>query len=666
MKKKTKVILGVSALALAGAAYAGYQFLTPDPTPVDSSATAQSNYYQFINNAWLSETEIPADKPAVGVMNEMTDSIDEKLKADLKNMAEGKEKTDILGMDKLLAYYELAGDFDRLNKEGTEPVKAKLAQIEELGSIAEIADHYQTWHDEAMPALFSVSVSVNPEKTTEKQLDLSGAGIIFPDTSYYEDENTYNQLVSLWTSSTVHVLERMGYDEKEAQEMVKNALAFDKQIVPYTMSSEEASDVKNSIHQMSLDQVAAYSKIFQLDQIMTDFLGKRVEKVNVSTPEFFENMDKLYVDENLELIKDWLIIREARYAAQYLDEETRHAANEFSNAMSGVTENPSKEDFAYNLATSSFSEPLSVYYGEKYFGEEAKKDVEGMIDNIIMTYTDRLKANDWLTEETKAKAIEKLEAMTYYVGYPTEVNESYELIEIDSSKSLYENTEAIGKWAVQYSFDQFDEPIDKTTWQIPSFMVNAYYSPLSNAIVFPAAILQEPFYSKDQALAANYGGIGAVIAHEITHAFDNNGSLFDKEGNMQDWWTEADYKAFEEKTKLMVAQWDGLEIYGGQVNGELTVGENIADAGGVSASLATLQKLEPKADLKVFFENYARIWRQKASLQFNQLLLRLDTHSPSELRVNRQLMNLDAFYETYDIQEGDAMYLPEDERIQIW
>lgn len=361
-----------------------------------------------------------------------------------------------------------------------------------------------------------------------------------------------------------------------------------------------------------------------------------------------------------------MILSSARSSADLLDEETREAAAAFGMAISGVKEMPAPEDSAYESVTGLLSEPLSVYYGQKYMDTSTVSAVSDMIDEFITVYKSRLEKNDWLSAATKQKAIEKLDSMTTYIGAPTEVDPAYEELEIDGDKSFYQASVALAEWVAERQYATYKEPIDKDVWIAPSFQVNAFYMPTNNSITFPAAILHAPFYSRDQAEAANYGGIGAVIAHEITHAFDNNGAKFDKAGNRKEWWAEADYQAFEAKTQEVVELWYGLEIHGGKVNGQLTVGENIADAGGLSTALEAFQKKQPDADLKPFFEGWAAVWRQKSSPEYSKLLLTMDTHAPNELRANMNVKHLDAFYTTYAIEEGDAMYLPKDKRISIW
>ena len=666
MKKKTKITLIACGLALAGLGYGAYQLLTPSDTPIDTNATVSSNYYQTINKDWLLEAEIPKDSPAINDFYEMDKEIRETFSTDLENLASGKESSDLAGMTEFIEFYNLATDYDAREKAGITPIQPFLDDIENLNSLDDLSQNMVTRTLDGLAQPFSISVGQDYKNTSKKIITLSAPSVFLIDSSYYEDENSKKQLEELYQKTAVAVMTKLGYDEKDAEKMVEQALAFDSQIAPYIPTAEELSEVEASYNIRTAEEIKAYSQKFDFSKAINELVGQEVTEVNVTTPEFFEAFDQLMTEDNFDNIKSWLQVSQAMAFAPYLTEDLRVTSGEFSRAIQGIAEPTSKEDDTYDLVTGLFSQTLSTYYGQKYFSPEDKEKVTSMIDNIIEVYKKRLSENDWLSPETKAKAIEKLDSMIYYVGYPEEVPQEVQEIEIDPNKNMVDNIVALSRKQISYEFEHFNEPVDKTQWAFPSFMVNAFYRPDNNSINFPAAILSEPFYSFSQSDAQNYGAIGVVIGHEITHAFDNNGAKFDKEGNLSDWWTEADYQAFEEKTNAMIDQWDGIEIYGGKVNGKLTVGENIADAGGLSASLEALKTQDAGVKLEPFLEQYATIWRQKASLEYNQLLLNMDTHAPAELRVNQQLKNMPAFYDTYDIKEGDDMYLPEDQRLSIW
>jgi putative endopeptidase len=320
---------------------------------------------------------------------------------------------------------------------------------------------------------------------------------------------------------------------------------------------------------------------------------------------------------------------------------------------------------AYYLATGMFDQVVGDYYGRNYFGPQAKADVQQMVKKMITVYEQRLTHNTWLSTATREKAIVKLEKLGIQVGYPDAIDPLQLTFKTDTTQSLLANTLHFIHLSQLDKFSKWNQPVKRDQWEMSANTVNAYYHPFRNIIVFPAAILQAPFYSLDQPASANYGGIGAVIAHEISHAFDNNGSLFDEYGNLHNWWTADDKAHFKGLADNMIAEFNDLPFAKGKVNGKLTVSENIADAGGLSCALEAA-KVESEVDLKAFFVNWATIWRTKARLEYQQLLLNIDVHAPAKLRANVQPQNLADFYTTFDIQAGDGMYLAPEQRVEIW
>lgn len=324
-----------------------------------------------------------------------------------------------------------------------------------------------------------------------------------------------------------------------------------------------------------------------------------------------------------------------------------------------------QKKFAYYLASGTFDQVVGDYYGRKYFGETAKNDVHQMVEKMIGVYQHRLANNTWLSKKTRDKAILKLSKLGIQVGYPDKIDPLYQKLHVNPDESLLTNVLAITRVVRENLFAKWNKPVDRNQWEMSAATVNAYYHPFRNIIVFPAAILQAPFYSLKQSSSENYGGIGSVIAHEISHAFDNNGALFDEYGNLNNWWTAEDSAHFRSLAQKMVTEFDGIEYVGQKVNGKLTVSENIADGGGLSCALEAA-KSEGDADMTAFFINWTTIWRMKATRQYMQLLLSIDVHAPAKLRANVQVQNLPEFYETFGIKPGDAMYVAPDKRVNIW
>jgi len=671
MKKRKKIILGsitgALALALAGGGFWAYKTFVPQETPIDKNATVASNFYQAVNKDWLLKTKIPADSPSIDNFYTLDEDIKGKLKKDIKNLGEGKETSDITGMSEFITFYKAASDYKQREKDGLEPLKPYLKEIEDIKDLNDLASKSASLTDKGIPLPFGYDVGTNAENTSQKQIQLSPPSILLPDVSIYKDEASKKQYLTPIETATQKALEMLGYSEKNSKRIVKEALEFDEIIAKYSLSNEEMSESKNLVHPKTAEEINAYSGSFKLYDVIKGIMGRDLETINVPNTKYFENYNKIVNQDNFSKIKSWILVQEAMAASNSLTEDYRLNFQSISMAIMGTQKPVSKEDTVYQMSVNLFSDVMSVYYGRKYFGEEAKTDVTGMIDKIKNVYRGRLQQNDWLTEGTRNKAIEKLDKMKVFVGYQEDVNPGTKELHLDPNKSFFELSEDIAQFGKRYTIDHFDEPIDKNKWSGSAFDINAYYNPESNSINFPAGILQAPFYDKNQSTEKNYGGIGVVIGHEITHAFDSNGADYDENGDMHNWWTKADTKAFDKRIKAFEDQWNGLEIYGTKVNGKLTVTENVADAGGLSSTLQVLKTEMTKPNLKDYFENYADIWKQKASLQYNKYTMVQDVHAPNELRVNQQLKNLPEFYEAYpQIKEGDAMYLAPSKRISLW
>ena len=671
MKKRKKIILGsitgALALALAGGGFWAYKTFVPQETPIDKNATVASNFYQAVNKDWLLKTKIPADSPSIDNFYTLGEDIKGKLKKDIKNLGEGKETSDITGMSEFITFYKAASNYKQREKDGLEPLKPYLKEIEEIKDLNDLASKTASLTDKGIPLPFGYNVGTNAENTSQKQIQLSPPSILLPDVSIYKDEASKKQYLTPIETATQKALEMLGYSEKNSKRIVKEALEFDEIIAKYSLSNEEMSESKNLVHPKTAEEINAYSGSFKLYDVIKGIMGRDLETINVPNTKYFENYSKIVNQDNFSKIKSWILVQEAMAASNSLTEDYRLNFQSISMAIMGTQKPVSKEDTVYQMSVNLFSDVMSVYYGRKYFGEEAKTDVTGMIDKIKNVYRGRLQQNDWLTEGTRNKAIEKLDKMKVFVGYQEDVNPGTKELHLDPNKSFFELSEDIAQFGKRYTIDHFDEPIDKNKWSGSAFDINAYYNPESNSINFPAGILQAPFYDKNQSTEKNYGGIGVVIGHEITHAFDSNGADYDENGDMHNWWTKADTKAFDKRIKAFEDQWNGLEIYGTKVNGKLTVTENVADAGGLSSTLQVLKTDMTKPNLKDYFENYADIWKQKASLQYNKYTMVQDVHAPNELRVNQQLKNLPEFYETYpQIKEGDDMYLAPSKRISLW
>ena len=414
----------------------------------------------------------------------------------------------------------------------------------------------------------------------------------------------------------------------------------------------------------SLTEFVGHTTQLDLQGWITALLGQTPTQVIVTEPEYYATLDELLRDHFAEF-KAWLLVNRVLGEASFLTDECRILAGEYGRALSGSQAPISQAKSAYYLTNGYFSQVVGGYYAHRYFGAQAKADVEHMVHQMIAVYKARLQANDWLSPATRQKAITKLDHLGVQVGYPDQIPALYDRLQVDPHQTLLANVLTLTKVQRQDLFSRFNQPVDRLRWEMSPATVNAYFHPFKNIIVFPAAVLQAPFYSLTQSSSQNYGGIGAVIAHEISHAFDNNGALFDEYGNLSNWWTAEDAAHFKQLAQRMIDEFDGLPFAGQTVNGKLTVSENIADAGGLSCALSAA-KAEADFDAQAFFINWARVWRTKARKEYQQLLLAIDVHAPQKLRANVQVQNLADFYQAFGVQPGDPMYLAPDQRVNIW
>lgn len=626
----------------------------------------KDDLYEAVNGEWLKTAKIPDDKPATGGFNDLVDEIDKQLMDDFDAYAEGKEKSENSRFNEMIKLYRLAKKFDWRKKVGPQPLKRMLASVENLNSYEDYQSQWKNWILAGMPSPISFDIDADMKNATVYALFASSPSLILPDKSYYEAEKKaqHDQLLQLWSSMVEALMNKLGYSKEEAKKIIDDAIKFDALLAPNVKSAEEAADYSKMYNPQTVAELASATDQLDIAAIIKQLVGEEPEKVIVTEPEYFKALNKILQD-NFELFKNWALIRVIRENASYLDDEMREINGRYGRALSGSKKPVSQRKFAFYLARDMFSQVAGDYYGKKYFGPQAKADVHHMVEQMIKVYKGRLTNNQWLSKDTRDKAILKLDKLGIQVGYPDKIPALYDQFKVDEEESLIANLNQLTVTANKELFSRWNKPVDRMRWEMSAATVNAYYHPFKNIIVFPAAILQAPFYSLKQSSSQNYGGIGAVIAHEISHAFDNNGSLFDEFGNLNNWWTDEDSAHFKQLAQKMIEEFDGIPFAGQKVNGKLTVSENIADAGGLSCALEAA-KTEADFNAQEFFINWATIWRMKATEQYMQLLLSIDVHAPQKLRANIQAENLDDFYTAFDIKPGDEMYRAPEDRVHIW
>jgi len=489
---------------------------------------------------------------------------------------------------------------------------------------------------------------------------------ILPDTTYYEKKLIKAIFMSIYKKMVKRILKFTPLTKKEQKQYLCDTLAFDDRIRRFALSQAEMADYTKLYNPLPLEELEEKLTPFNLKSFLDGLYGDTLPlRFITSNPRLLSGFTEIFSEESFGEYIHWAYVNTLLGYAPFLSVELSNLASSYMYKLVGIKKAPEIKKQAYRIASSAFGDPVGIYYGRTYFGEEAKRDVTDMVTKIIETYKTRMAKNTFLCEETKKKAIKKLSSIKIKMGYQDSYDPFFDTVKVVDGDSFYEAMVKIKLAKLRHKLDKVNGSVDPTEWAMPAHMVNACYDPFKNEITFPAAILKPPFYSTRQKPEENLGGIGAVIGHEISHAFDNNGAKLDEYGNLNNWWTEEDFRAFDALTEKMAEQFDGIVYHGGKVNGKFTVSENIADNGGVAVTLDIMSTLE-SPDYRAYFTSWAKVWRQKASEAYIKLLLTNDVHSPAELRANMQPRNFGEWYSAFDVCETDKMYIPEDKRITIW
>ncbi len=633
-----------------------------------TQARPQDNLYLAVNYNYLKDAEIPADKPTTGSFNVLADNVEENLMADFADFARGaKDISDNPELQNAVELYKLTGDFNKRDADGVTPALADMQEILDIKDFAELNETAAKLELNGHSLPINFGVDTDMKDTKHHVLATSGPGLFLSDTTQYGTE-VGDKLLRVFETQSAYLLTLMGMNEAEALINVHRALELDAQLSKIVKSNEEWADYPATYNPYEFTEFAKYFKSFDVTSYVKELLGKVPDKVIEAEPRFLKATEDVLNEDNFPNIKSWMLVNFVNGVSGSLSQKMREAGFSYRQAVTGVKELAKPEKQAYQVANSNFDEVVGIYYGKKYFGADAKADVISMIHKMIAIYENRLTNNDWLSDATKKKAIVKLKAMELKVGYPDKVEDIYKRLKITPASkggTLYSNLKGIRLERIKYNLEKIDEDVDRTVWNMPGNLVNASYDPSKNDLTFPAAILQAPFYDLHASSSTNYGGIGAVIAHEISHAFDNNGAKFDEIGNMVNWWTDDDFKKFEEKTQAEIALFDGLQYGPGKINGKQVVSENVADIGGLSNAVEAA-KSEKDANMVELFENWARVWSMKAAPEYMQMLLAVDVHAPGPMRANVQPQNLPEFYEAFGVTKSDGMYLEPEKRVNIW
>ncbi|MDR3597544.1 M13 family metallopeptidase [Clostridium sp.] len=639
---------------------------------VSSTLPLQDDFYSVINRQWLNTAKIDVGKSSNSTFMETDKNLTGQKKQIINDLlANEKSYSDNSDEKKIINLYKNTLNMEARNKQGIEPIKKMIDEFNNIKSIKDIAN--LNTESKIGNTLIQFDCEVDLKDATKHALYIGPTALSLGDSDEYVNPTENSKRVKgLAENYYIKLLTLSGYTDEQAKAKVDNLFKFENMIAPSITGKQESSKNDNAIDEQynvyTLDQLDALAPNLNIKTIVKNNKLENANKIILTEPKWLKALNGMYAEENLPIIKDYLEIMNIASAAQYLGEDFQKAATEFKNGFLGSQGDIPQDEKAIDMVNSALAEPFGKLYIEKYFSDKVKKDVTNITNEIISTYKDRINKLDWMSDVTKKKAIEKLDKLNVQIAYPDKW-EDYSKVEIRSYEeggSLWENIENLSKFAREKAISELNEPVDKNKFAFPPQTVNACYNPTSNTITVPAGIIQGGFYDINASKEKNLGAIGTIIGHEISHAFDNTGAKFDADGNLNNWWTQEDYSKFEEKTKKVREFYSQIKLDNGKtVNGDLTVGENIADIGGMACALDILSKMQ-NPDYKAFFESNAAIWREIDTKEYADYRLQYDAHSPNKVRNNITVAQFDKFYETYGIKQGDKMYIKPEDRVQIW
>ena len=684
MKIQTSIKLGFLAAGLISLSQGIAQQKNPGIAVdlMDKSVRPNDNFFQFVNGTWLKNTAIPADKTRWGSFDELRQNTDKDALAILNAASKDPKYKSNTDQGKAINIYKSVMDTVARNKQGIKPIQADLAKINAIKNTADLQKLLM--ETEAVgggAGFFGFGIGADEKNSNRNIVSLGPGSLGLPDRDYYvsEDKDSKEKREK-YVLHLAKMLQYIGENPAQAKEDAEKILALEIQMSKPRLDRVERRDSKKQYNPTAISDLKKMVPIMDWNSYLKGIGIAKVDTVNISQPRYMAALQTIFSENKVEDWKAYMRWMLLRSAAGQLSTEIETANWEFyGKALTGALKQRPRHEKALQVVNGTVGESLGKLYVEKMFPAEAKTKAYNMIQNIIRAYRARINNLTWMSPETKTKAIEKLEKLTIKIGYPDKW-EDYSAMVVKSPAeggSYFENMKNVSNWGWQKDLAKLGKPVDKTEWGMSPQTVNAYYNPSYNEIVFPAAILQPPFYDYKADEAVNYGGIGAVIGHEISHGFDDEGATFNADGNLIDWWTADDLAKFTALGGALADQYSALEpLPGTHVDGKFTLGENIGDLGGINAAYDGLQLylkengnpglIDGFTPEQRLFISWATIWRSKIRDEALKNQVKTDPHSPGMYRAYVPLTNLDTFFQAFDIKECDGMYVTPEKRVKIW
>ena len=645
---------------------------------MDPSVNPKDDFYNYVNGSWSKNTKIPDDETrwgGFGVLRKSTRQDVLEIINTSKELGTYKAGSD---QKKALLVFESELDSISRNEAGISPLKPLLTAISEIKTLNDLQDVYAKTIGVDAP-YFGMSAFADLNNSAVNAAYVGPGGLGLPDRDYYldQDEKSKENRTS-YVAYITKMLQYIGESEADAAKKANRILEMETSLASTRLTKVERRDIRNLNNPMSVSALSTLTPSVNWEKFIKDSgVETRLDTIIITQPKYMAALNDFFKTTSIDDLKTLMTWSTLNGSAGYLTTTLEKERWEFySKKLRGQMAMRPADERALGTVNNTVGEAIGQLYVEAKFPPEAKEKAKNMIAYVIEAFQARIEKLDWMSPETKLKAIEKLDKFTVKIAYPDEWKD-YSDLEIKEGNSYAENMLAVSKWSMEENIAEIGQPVNKKEWGMSPQTVNAYFNPLNNEIVFPAAILQPPFYNYLADDAVNYGGIGAVIGHEISHAFDDSGARFDANGNVNNWWTDADLEEFEKRGKLLAEQYSAIEVLDSvHINGAFTLGENIGDLGGVLGAYDGLQlhfekngrpeNIDGFTPEQRFFMSWATVWRTLIREDALRTQIKTDPHSPGTTRAIQPLKNVDAFYEAFDIQEGDGMYLKPEERVRIW
>jgi len=640
---------------------------------MDTSLRPGDDFYNYVSGSWMKTAKIPADKPAWGSFYMLMEKTDEQCLSILNDLLQKEYPKGSEG-EKIQTLYKEYISWDKRNADGLKPLELYFQKIDAIHSLNDLQNYLQEMTSKRANHICPIGVYADMKNSKMNAVYLGNFALGLGK-DYYQKENPSNtEALAKYQDYVADIFKVL--KDPLPQEKAKQIVAFEKNIAKYMLTSEEENNPNLSYNPVTTKELSTLVKNLNLPELL-EKVGVHTDGVILTEIGLYKHYDTFINEKNLPLIKDYLRYKLVTLNSNFLTQELNDLTFNFYNKyLMGQQEQRPMNKRALELINGILGEAFGKLYVEKYFPEKAKDQMLTLIDYLKKSFAQHIKNVTWMGDTTKEKAMEKLHKFSVKVGYPDKW-EDYSKLTMNPEVSLFENITQVGEWAFQKALDKVGKEVDKTKWVLPPQTVNAYYDPTSNEIVFPAGILQPPFFSFEADPAVNFGGIGGVIGHEMTHGFDVSGAEFDANGNLQNWWEPADKENFQKATEALAKQYDQYEpVKGIFVNGTMTNVENIADLGGVNIAFDALQmylkdhgsvgKISGFTQEQRFFLAWASVWRTLSTDQYITNQIKVDPHSPDYLRAFAPLTNVDSWYKAFDVKEGDKLYRKPEDRVKIW